>query len=198
MRIANSVEIPGSPGNLFDALLDLDLVAPCLPGATLGPAEAGSEARPANIAVRFGPMRFNYAGQVRVVSSDPSAREALMEAEGAETGGAGTARARITMAVSEAEGSGSSRLAIDADVEMQGSAAQYGHGLIEEVAEEMLDEFAGNLSARLAAGPDPAAATAPAAPTHLNGLALAWRVLRRRLARLFGRGGPVGGRGEEL
>jgi carbon monoxide dehydrogenase subunit G len=189
MEIANRFTVDAPPEIAYEALIDLERIGPCIPGATIGPAEADG-AHPAQIAVKLGPMRMTYAGTVRIVEQDRSARRAVLAADVKEARGQGSARATMTMHVGE-DGPGAS---VDSatEVQMTGRAAQMGRGLIEDVAERLVKEMADNLGALLdtpAPAPSPGAADAappPPAARPVNGLGLVARVIASRIAWVLG------------
>ena len=163
MLVHNELELAEPPDEVFQRLLDLDGVAPCIPGTSLG-GELTDGAREARIEVAFGPMRFTYEGTVRIAESDPVTRHAVMQASASEASGEGSADARISMQVADV-GSGS-RVTLETDLRVKGGVAQIGRGMIEELGQELLDEFGENLSQSVVAGAAaPTDATAPAATT---------------------------------
>jgi hypothetical protein len=186
MIISNEVELDAAPGEVYDLLMDLDAVAPCIPGATLG-ATGDDGAREAEIEVAFGPMRFRYAGTVRIAETREDVREAVLEAKARETSGEGSASARIAMRVGEAPAG--SLVEIETDLRVTGGVAQIGRGMIEELGQELLDEFGVTLSRQLAArGARDSAATEsrPAAPSTPPPPAAPFRA-RRVVLRAFRR-----------
>ena len=147
--ISNRVNIPRPPDDVFEFLLDLDRVGPCLPGARLTHSDA-RDARQATMDVRFGPMRFSYAGTVRITNVVRSARTADLEAAGKEQSGEGTARAELQMHVREKRQG--SELAISTRMVVTGAIAQVGRGMFEEVAQELIEQFAAQVTLRLSPG----------------------------------------------
>ncbi len=192
MEIANTFAVQAPAAEVYDALVDLERVGPCIPGATVGPA-GDDGAHSVEIAVKVGPMRMTYRGTVRIMERDDAARHALLEADVKEARGQGTARARMSMDVSEDGGAAS--VASVTEVEMTGRAAQMGKGIIEDVAKRLVADMAGRLSAMLAATPAPEAGAvaaaaprpAPAPAPPVNGIGLAWRALWDRVRRIFAR-----------
>ena len=78
MRLTDEFTISTPPDAAFASLLDLELVAPCVPGAELGAvAEDGSY--PGTVSVRLGPMKFVYKGKLRIAAQDPVTRTAVIE-----------------------------------------------------------------------------------------------------------------------
>ena len=145
MILKNSVTLARNADELYTLLIDLDSVAPCIPGATVGPTnDDGSRA--ASIHVRLGPMRFEYAGSVAIVEEHEGDRRAVLEARGEEVMGEGAARATMAMAITP-KGSDAT-VEIETDLHDTGRVAQMGRGLIEEVSQEMLEDFAACLQRR--------------------------------------------------
>ena len=146
MEITSEFSLPLGPDEAYGLLLDLDRVAPCLPGATLGPAtEDGS--RGLTLTVRLGPMRFAYDGTISVGSQDAVARRAVLVGGAREKRGQGTAKATISMQVSR-NGDVGATIASVANIELTGRAAQTGRGIVEDVSRQMIDEMAKCLAAR--------------------------------------------------
>jgi uncharacterized protein len=186
MLLSNSAFLTQDPDRVYRFLLDLDAVAPCIPGASLGPAGADGS-REATVLVRLGPMRFTYSGAVTILESDPRARRAVLHVDAREASGAGTARAQITLSVLPTDDPPGARIDIDNDLSLSGGAAQTGRGMIEALAEEMLEDFRDALSERLEAEParldgESSAAQPATAPRQQHvGVRLVWRIVRRWL-----------------
>jgi succinate dehydrogenase/fumarate reductase flavoprotein subunit/carbon monoxide dehydrogenase subunit G len=202
LRIENEFVLDLAVDRAFELLTDLDAVAPCLSGARLGQSHSDGS-RDIGVDVRFGPMAFRYAGTVRLTDVDGSGHTAVLHADVKESAGEGAATAAITMSVSKLDGD-RSQVGLSSQVELTGRAAQLGNGLIEDLSEEMLEDFA----RAVARVNGPAAETAhttgsparPGAPGSTRGrdetrgvpvpnersisaMKLLLRVLRRRLRR---------------
>jgi uncharacterized protein len=191
MRIEDDFEVPAPPSETYELLVDLERVAPCIPGGEVGPrGDDGSH--PASIAVRLGPMRMNYRGKVRITDRDDPAGRAVLAADVREQRGQGTAQAKMTMAVA-ASGSGSLVETVT-DVKLTGRAAQMGRGVVDDVAARLVAEMAACIAARFAPaegtgepagdGAEPAERAKP-----ISGLRLMAHVLWERLKRAFRRRG---------
>jgi uncharacterized protein len=193
MDIASDFTVAAPPATVYTALLDLERVGPCIPGATVGPA-AEDGAHPAEIAVRLGPMRLTYRGTVRVQERDEAAHTATLLADVREVRGQGSARARMSMAVT-ADGAGA-HVGSTTTVELTGRAAQMGAGIVEDVASRLVADMAERLEQLLApaasgegpapTGSDPAGADSPnggsVEPARpIGGLRLLLRALWYRL-----------------
>jgi carbon monoxide dehydrogenase subunit G len=183
MEVASQFDVAASPDAVYSALLDLERVGPCVPGASVGPAEADGS-HPAEIAVRLGPMRLTYRGTVKVVERAEHSREATLLAEVREVRGQGAARAQMSMAVTPL--GSHAHVAANTTVELSGRAAQMGAGIVEDVAARLVADMATRLERLLAAGatipgdaPPPPAA--PEATRPIGGLRLVLRALWHRL-----------------
>ncbi len=120
-------------------MLDLEKIAPCLPGAAIQEEMADGEYA-GTIKVEIGPITVGYKGTVKFEEADESAHRAVLQATGRETRGQGTASATIVSTLRE-EGEGT-RVNVETDLLLTGRVAQFGRGIAQGVATEMLDEFA--------------------------------------------------------
>ncbi len=153
MELTSEFSLPLDADEAYRLLLDLDRVAPCLPGATLGAATDG-DARELKLTVRLGPMRFAYAGTIEVRDQDAVQRRAVIVGSARETRGQGTAGGTIAMTV-RPDGAGASTVESVATISLTGRAAQSGRGIVEDVSRQMIDQMAQCLAARCApAAPD--------------------------------------------
>ncbi len=158
MHLTDEFTITTPPDQAFVALLDLELVAPCVPGAELGAPEPDGS-YPGTVSVKLGPMKFVYKGKLRIAEQDAVARTAVIEGEGRATGGADTAKVRALMEVLP-EGTGS-RVRMTTDLDIRGRAAQMGAGIIADVSRKLVREAATCIEARLSAPPDVDPSTLP-------------------------------------
>jgi uncharacterized protein len=191
MRIEQDFEVPAAPPETYELLVDLERVAPCIPGGEVGPREDDGS-HPTSIAVRLGPMRMNYRGKVRIESRDDAARRAVLAADLREQRGQGTAKAKMTMAVA-ASGTGALVESVT-DVRLSGRAGQMGRGVVDDVAARLVAEMAACIAARFAppgggAGAGGGAVEPPERAKPISGLRLMARVLWERLKRAFRRRG---------
>jgi len=144
-------------------LTDLERVAPAMPGVTVESSD--DEGLHAVMRVKVGPVTAAYRTVVSIVSLDEAARVAVLRASGKETRGPGTVEATVT-ATMAAEGDAATAVQLSTDLAVTGKMAQFGGGVMTEVAEKLLRQFADQLEEQLAE-PAPAAATAgtPTPPT---------------------------------
>jgi len=163
MEMEHSFTVPVPKSRAWDVLLDVERVAPCMPGATLDSVD-GDEIR-GRIKVKVGPINMTYAGTARFIERDKDAGVVTLEASGKETRGAGTASASVR-SVLEDRGQ-ETHVKVLTTLNVTGKPAQFGRGVMDEVGGRLLTIFASNLAALLAeqevAAVDGQAAAAPAA-----------------------------------
>jgi len=156
MELEHSFTIPVSPEQAWQALLDVEQIAPCMPGATVDSVD-GDEIY-GRIKVKVGPVNMTYAGKARFVERDEQARTVTLEASGKETRGAGTASATVRSTLHD-EG-GQTKVVVHTTLSVTGRPAQFGRGVMAEVGGRIIERFAANLAAQLAGGGAPAASVA--------------------------------------
>lgn len=135
---------------VWQALLDPERVAPCMPGATLTSVDGSSFA--GSVKVKLGPISLLYKGTGEFVETDAAARQVKIKAAGKDTR-SGTAAADVTVRLSEKDGvtTGS----VVTELTITGKPAQFGRGMIAEVGGRILDTFAGNLAKQLGEPEEP-------------------------------------------
>jgi carbon monoxide dehydrogenase subunit G len=154
MELEHSFTVPVPKSRAWDVLLDVERVAPCMPGATLDSVD-GDEIH-GRIKVKVGPINMTYAGTARFIERDEEAGVVTLEASGKETRGAGTASASVR-SVLEDRGD-ETHVTVRTTLNVTGKPAQFGRGVMNEVGGRLLGIFAANLAATLggqngAAGP---------------------------------------------
>lgn len=160
MDLQNSFTVPADIDTAWKTLLDVEAIAPCMPGATLESVDGDHFT--GNVKVKLGPVTMVYGGQATFVSKDETARTAVIEGTGKETRGTGTAKAVVTTVLT-AEGPSSTRVDVTTDLTITGKAAQFGRGVMQDVASRLVGQFAGNLEQVIASRAIPeAVAAAPA------------------------------------
>jgi carbon monoxide dehydrogenase subunit G len=146
MKFENEFEVEAPVDEVYNALLDLERIAPAMPGAQVTDT-VSDDAYKVAIKVKLGPMTMNYKGDVTIAEKDPDAHEATMHVKVREARGQGNATADVKVNLHEQDGGTHAR--IDADVQLAGKAAAMGRGLIEDVSGKLVDQFANNLAAML-------------------------------------------------
>ena len=184
MEIATTFTILLPADEAYRFLLDLEEVAPCVPGGELGPAAADGR-YPANVTVRLGPMRLGYSGSLWISEQDDSTRRAVLRAKAHETGAQGSLEASMTMHVTP-NGEGS-RVDVLTELALAGRAAKLGRGIVDDVARRLVAEMAACLEQRLGDESTGQEAQAAAAP-QISGIKLLLRVVAERLGRIGRKG----------
>lgn len=159
MELEHSFTIPVPPEQAWGVLLDVEKVAPCMPGATVDSVD-GDEIK-GRIKVKVGPVALTYAGTARFTEKNEQARKVVLEASGKETRGSGTAAATITSTLADADGQ--TRVVVHTTMTVTGRPAQFGRGVMAEVGGRVIEKFATNLAAQLSGGAAAPATAAPAA-----------------------------------
>ena len=145
MDLQHTFTVPVGVDAAWTAFNDLESIAPCFPGATIT-SVTGDEFKGA-AKVKLGPISLQYTGKGRWASRDAAAYRAVIEASGTDKRGNGTASATITARL-EPEGAGT-RVVVDTDLRITGRPAQFGRGVIQDVGNKILDQFAACLSERM-------------------------------------------------
>src|SRR5215469_2788011 len=157
MELEHSFTIPVPPEQAWQVLLDVEQVAPCMPGATVDAVD-GDQIK-GRIKVKVGPVSLTYAGTARFTERDEQARSVTLEASGKETRGSGTAAATVRSTL-QGEGDGQTRVVVHTTMSVTGRPAQFGRGVMTEVGGRIIEKFATNLAAQLAGGSLPEASLA--------------------------------------
>ena len=139
MEFDNTFSVNAPIDEVFKTLLDLERVAPCVPGAEVLEQTSDSSYK-VGIKVKVGPMSMTYKGDIEILERDHEAHRALMRAKARETRGQGAADAKVTMALTEA--GGATQGTIHSDVRLSGKVAAMGGGVIKDVSSRIVDAFA--------------------------------------------------------
>jgi uncharacterized protein len=152
MKLENEFTVPAPVEQAWEVLLDVERVAPCLPGAAIEGAEG--DAHVGTMTIKIGPITTRYRGKVRIEEADESARRAVMRAKARDSRGQGTAAATITSSMEPVEGG--TRVRVETDMRVTGPAAQFGRGVMQDVSAKLMGRFADCLAAEMGAAPAPA------------------------------------------
>jgi uncharacterized protein len=162
MELEHSFTIPVPVDQAWQVLLDVERIAPCMPGATLESVEGDSF--DGRVKVKVGPITVTYKGSAQIVERDETAHRAVIEASGKEARGSGTARATVTTSL-VANGD-TTEAKVHTALAVTGKPAQFGRGVMVEVAQKLLDRFADCLAEELAAEAPAAEVPAAEAPAE--------------------------------
>lgn len=194
MQLENSFTVGAPPDRVFAYLLDVNKIVGCVPGAELSEVVDPTTFK-GKVKIKVGPITVAYNGTARITDRDDANHGATLEADGRETTGPGSARAKARMTV-EAEGAGSV-VKIVTDYSVAGRVAQFGRGVMEDVSRRIVTDMAACIKANVEAaepgaspGGGPGAAENVAAPPAVskpvNAFGLLFSVLWARLKGLFG------------
>ena len=158
MEFDNTFEVDAPVDEVFKTILDVERVAPCVPGAEVL-EQSGEDSYKVAIKVKVGPMSMKYMGDVEIVEKDEANHRAVMRAKAREARNQGTVNSLVVMQLTGAEGRTTGE--ITTDVQLSGRVASMGRGIMQDVSARIVDQFSENLAAMLA-GPGEAAAPAEA------------------------------------
>jgi carbon monoxide dehydrogenase subunit G len=147
MELEHSFTIPVPPEQAWQVLLDVERIAPCMPGATVDAVEG--DVVKGRIKVKVGPVSLTYSGTARFVEKDEKTRTVVLEGSGKDTRGSGTASATVRSTLQD-EGGGQTRVTVHTSMTVTGRPAQFGRGVMAEVGGRIIEKFATNLAALLA------------------------------------------------
>jgi carbon monoxide dehydrogenase subunit G len=194
MKLEHSFDVKAPLDRVWAALIDVERVAPCLPGAEI--TEGGDDGSyRGNFTVKLGPTTAAYRGELAMDEIDEAAHRSVMRASGSDKRGQGSAKATIVSSMRQ-EGD-LTTVEVDTDFTITGRLARFGRGgMIQDVSNRLLRDFSDCLQKTIESA-EPAAATeaaqpaaaAPAPPPAkpVGGLSLILRALFDRLKRLFKR-----------
>ena len=167
MELQHSFSVPVGVDRAWAVLVDIEQVAPCMPGAALDTVD-GDEFT-GSVKVRLGPIGLTYKGKARFVEKNEAAHRAVIDAQGKDARGNGTASATVTATLHpQDEGT---RVEVNTDIAITGKPAQFGRGVMADVGNKLIGQFADCLAGKLATAEDrpataPAAAVEPPPASH--------------------------------
>jgi carbon monoxide dehydrogenase subunit G len=147
LKLHNEFTVPVALERAWEVLLDLERVAPCLPGAQLHGGD-GREFQ-GQMTIKLGPVVSRFQGSVRIEEADAGSHRAVMRAQAREARGAGTAAATITTEMTPV--AAGTRVAVETDIQLSGPAAQFGRGVMQDVSSKLIGRFADCLADEMAA-----------------------------------------------
>jgi carbon monoxide dehydrogenase subunit G len=148
IELDNSFTVPVPPEKAWDVLLDVERIAPCMPGASVQSiSDDGNEIEGQ---VKLGPLSLTYKGTAKFTDKNPADQTIAIEATGKETRGAGTASANVQATLKPGDAAGSTLVAIHTSLNVTGRPAQFGRSLLPEVSGKLIAQFATNLEALIA------------------------------------------------
>lgn len=205
MKIENEFTVAAPADRLWSYLLDVERIAPCLPGAEL--TETVDERTwKGKVNMKLGPVSMTFSGTVVIEDRDDAAHRVVLRAKGMESKGKGAANATVTSWLEP--GAGTTTVRMVADIQLTGAVAQLSRGLLPEVSRKLTHQFADCLQENMlgaeepspqasASGPGGPTESAPSAPTArsaapvrakpIGGLSLGLSAIWAAIANLFRR-----------
>jgi carbon monoxide dehydrogenase subunit G len=198
MQLENSFTVGAPPERVFAYLLDVNKIVGCVPGAELSEVVDPNTFK-GKVKIKVGPITVAYNGTARIADRNPTEHSATLEAEGRETTGPGSARAKAFMSVT-ADPAGS-LVKIVTDYSVAGRVAQFGRGVMEDVSRRIVNEMAACIKANVEAdepasgsggdsvghgggsgsATNPASGLSPATARPINAFGLLFSILWARL-----------------
>jgi uncharacterized protein len=193
--IENSFTVNAPQERLWAYLLDVERIAPCMPGAELTET-VDDRTWKGKVNMKFGPVSMSFAGTVVIEERDDGEHRVKLRAKGTEQKGKGAANASVTSWLEHGDGDGT-LVQMQADITLTGAAAQLSRGLLPEVTKRLTQQFADCVEQQMSEEAAPATATAtetqqvtaavkPVSGIRL-GLASVWGIVSGFFRRLFGR-----------
>ena len=203
MLIENEFTVRAPQDFLWNYLLDVERIAPCMPGAELTEV-VDDENWKGKLNAKFGPVSMSFAGTVRVEERDDAAHRIKLAAKGMEAKGKGAANASVTSWLEPGPDADSTIVKMQADISLTGAAAQLSRGLLPEISKKLTQQFADCLQQSMTAaeaaeapggaegeGAAEPASPAPAAAKPVGGIGLGisaiFSVIANFFRKLFGR-----------
>jgi len=198
----NAFEVPVPVDEAWNILMDIERIAPCVPGAELTEV-VDENTHKGKISVKLGPVALTFNGQTKFEEKDGVSHRAKLKAQGTDAKGRGGAHANVSFHMEPSDKG--SKVIIHTDLQLSGAVAQYGRGvgMIKDLAQQIIAQFATNLEKNVIApqaaptvdsageADTDAPASAPqAAPVQVGsmGLAVLWNAIVRGFKRVFGGG----------
>jgi carbon monoxide dehydrogenase subunit G len=204
MLIQNEFTVAAPVDFLWSYLLDVEKIAPCMPGAELTEIVDDHNWK-GKLNAKFGPVSMSFAGTVTIESRDDEAHRVVLSAKGMEQKGKGAANAKVTSWLQPGPTDGVTTVKMEADITLTGAAAQLSRGLLPEISKKLTQNFADCLQESMAAeqttreGDAAAAASAegaaaapvkPVAAKPVGGIGLGiaaiWSIIANFFRKLFG------------
>ncbi len=148
MKLRNEFTVPAPVDHAYAVLLDVERVAPCLPGAVLDSRDG--DVFNGTMTIKLGPVTSRYQGTVKIEQADERAHRAVLRAQARDASGQGTAAATITTAMRAT--TDGTRVAVETELRISGPAAQFGRGVMQDVSGKLMRQFADCLAEEMQTG----------------------------------------------
>jgi carbon monoxide dehydrogenase subunit G len=187
MLIENSILVPQDIDKVWEFCQDVPQVAACLPGADLS-EEVAPDRYTGDVTIKMGPVDMRFSGMATVTDRDHETRTIVIDAAGADQRGRGQANLGLTVKLFP-EADGRTRMHVTQDIQLSGAAAQYGRGMVGDVTQVLMGDFARNMQTRLDAYERGVSIDEIQGAKRASGLVIgvkaAWMALKRVARRFF-------------
>jgi carbon monoxide dehydrogenase subunit G len=187
VQIESSIQVPQHIDKVWEFCQDVPQVAACLPGADIS-EEIAPDQYTGDVTINMGPVDMRFSGMATVTDRDHATRTIVIDASGADQKGRGQANLGLTVRLTP-EPDGSTKMHVTQDIQLAGAAAQYGRGMIGDVTQVLMGDFAKNMQVRLDAFERGVSVEeiqgARSASGLVLGLRAAWMALKRVARRFF-------------
>ena len=177
MQLENSFEVAASRDTAWNLLMDVPRVVPCMPGAQLTETVDESNWK-AKVSVKLGPIALQFAADVARTEVDTADNRVVLTTNAREIRGRGGAKATIESKLTEL-GPSQTRVNVLTDLALSGAVAQYGRGIVQDVAGQMVGKFADCLQKQLVGSEEEAQAAVEQASKPVSGLRLGGEAVTR-------------------
>ncbi|MBA3800052.1 MAG: SRPBCC family protein, partial [Geodermatophilaceae bacterium] len=150
MQLEHSFTVPVPVADAWKVLLDIEQIAPCMPGAVLDSVDGDDFT--GRVKVKLGPISLTYKGKASFVKKDEATHTAVIDAAGKDQRGNGTAAATVTATLKEDEGGSATRVDVLTDLNITGKPAQFGRGVMVDVGNKLIGQFATCVQGKLSGG----------------------------------------------
>jgi carbon monoxide dehydrogenase subunit G len=167
VQLEHSFTVPVGIEDAWRILLDIELIGPCMPGAAIDSVDGDDFT--GTVKVKLGPINLTYKGKASFVEKDVATHRAVIDARGRDARGNGTAAAKVTATLTDSDGA--TRVDVLTDLDITGKPAQFGRGVMVDVGNKLIGQFADRLAETIggdttpAAGAEAPGTAAKAAPT---------------------------------
>jgi carbon monoxide dehydrogenase subunit G len=145
MKLTNEITVPAPIDEAWELMLDVERVAPCLPGASIDGHE-GDEYK-GSMKVKIGPITSNFNGTLKIDEADEEEHRAVMSAKARDSRGKGSANATITSTLAAADEG--TRVTVETELRVTGPAASFWRGVMQDVSAMLMTQFADCLATKL-------------------------------------------------
>jgi carbon monoxide dehydrogenase subunit G len=154
VQLEHSFSVPVGIDEAWRILLDIERIGPCMPGAAIDSVDGDDFT--GTVKVKLGPINLTYKGKASFVEKDEGAHRAVIDARGRDARGNGTAAAKVTAVLTETGGF-TTTVQVNTDLDITGKPAQFGRGVMVDVGNKLIGQFADSLASTITAGDSGAA-----------------------------------------